>query len=327
MSWKDVNLLRYFMWSSVCSLTVDGMLHPLDLLKTRLQVQGNTLARPMYPNYGGFVDAIRSIGTREGLRGFWKGFSSAGPSGLLSQYSYYATYEVAKQKLTKLSVRWNFLKDAKDVEAPAVPIVHLLSGAAAEFMSALTETPLNIVTRRLMVQGPAEYAENHPYRGPVHAFRAILQQDGLRGLYRGFGATLLTGIPASATAFASYEWVRRHLHQFRRYHRMDGSIEKHSVHIISGATAGLIGAVVVQPLDLALTRLQVQVHSQDGVAPKYRNAFHVISTVSREEGLRALAKGLVPRILHFVPMGALGFSTYELVKYLAKKDPKSSFSS
>lgn len=277
----------------------------------------------MYPKYHGFIHGIQSILRQEGRRAFWKGFSTAGPSGLLSQYSYYATYEVVKQRLTKLSVHWNLAKDASDVDAVVVPFVHLVSGAAAEFVSALTETPLNIVTRRLMVQGPKEYAAAHLYRGPLDAFRLIFQQDGLRGLYRGFGATLLTGIPASATAFASYEWVRRHLHQFRRGYNMDSSVEKHIVHILSGGMAGLISAVVVQPLDLALTRLQVQVHRADGQAPKYRNAFHVISTVVKEEGVLALSKGLIPRILHFVPMGALGFSTYELVKYLSmKSQPK-----
>ena len=271
----------------------------------------------MYPKYYGFLHGIKSILHQEGRRAFWKGFSSAGPSGLLSQYSYYATYEVVKQRLTRLSVRWRLAKDVRDVDATVVPFVHLTSGAAAEFVSALTETPLNIITRRLMVQGPKEYAAAHIYKGPVHALRLIYQQDGLRGLYRGFGATLLTGIPASATAFASYEWARRHLHRFRRGWQMHSAAEKHFVHILSGGTAGLISAVVVQPLDLALTRLQVQVHSADGQSPKYRNALHVISTVVKEEGAWALSKGLIPRILHFVPMGALGFSTYELVKYLS----------
>jgi hypothetical protein len=226
---------------------------------------------------------------------------------------------VAKRRLTKLSIKLNFCKNYDDAEAAVIPIVHLASGAAAEFVSALTETPLNIITRRLMIQGPTSFQSQHQYQGPIHALRLIYRQDGLRGLYRGFGATLLTGIPASATAFASYEWTRRHLHRFRRLNNLDGSAEKHVVHIISGGAAGLISAVVVQPLDLAVTRLQVQMHSIDGRPPKYKNAFHVIRTVAQEEGVLALSKGLVPRILHFVPMGALGFSTYELVKYLSSR--------
>lgn len=252
---------------------------------------------------------------QEGLRGFWKGFSSAGLSGLLSQYSYYASYEVSKKKLTTAASR---ICGGDNGDA-VTHFVHLLSGGTAEFCSALTETPLNVVTRRLMIQGPKQFAEHHPYKGPLHAIRLIYASDGIRGFYRGFGAALLTGIPASATLFASYEWVRSHLHQYRRSRGMHDSIDSHFVHIVSGAVAGLNAAIIVQPLDLAQTRLQVQRHSHDGLAPKYRNSLHVIQTVAREEGIWALSKGLVPRMLHFVPVGALGFSTYEMVKYLSKE--------
>lgn len=41
VGWEDVHLPLYFLWSGVCSLSVDGLLHPLELLKIRFQVQGN----------------------------------------------------------------------------------------------------------------------------------------------------------------------------------------------------------------------------------------------------------------------------------------------
>lgn len=315
VGWEDVNLPRYFAWSGLCSLTVDGLLHPLELLKIRFQVQGNTFAKPTYPHYPNFRTAVKTMFRQEGVRGFWKGFSSAGFSGLLSQYSYYASYEVSKTKLHRLAAR---LSGSKDNEA-LTHLVHILSGGTAEFISQVTETPLNIVARRLMIQGPKEYAHNHLYTGPIHAIRTICASEGVRGFYRGFGAALLTGMPASATLFTSYEWVRRHLHDFRRSRGMYDSIDSHFVHIVSGAVAGVMAAVVVQPLDLAQSRLQVQLHTPGGMAPKYRNAFHAIRTVAREEGVWALSKGLFPRVLHFVPVGALGFSTYEMVKFLSKE--------
>ncbi len=47
-----------------------------------------------------------------------------------------------------------------------------------------------------MLQGSA--VSKTSYSGPVDAFRKIVKQDGFRGLYRGFGATIMTYMPYSA---------------------------------------------------------------------------------------------------------------------------------
>jgi solute carrier family 25 folate transporter 32 len=66
-------------WAHAISGSVAGgvatvALHPLDLLKTRLQVQdGLNLYKG--PRYNGLAHAIRSIFMKEGLIGFYKGLS------------------------------------------------------------------------------------------------------------------------------------------------------------------------------------------------------------------------------------------------------------
>jgi solute carrier family 25, member 44 len=42
------------------------------------------------------------------------------------------------------------------------------------------------------------------YQGPVNVVRKVLQNEGVRGLYRGFGVTMLTNSPASALWWGAY---------------------------------------------------------------------------------------------------------------------------
>ena len=49
-------------------------MHPLDLVKTRLQIQSNKVYVPGDPNYyTGIVDSMKKMYKNEGLFAFWKG--------------------------------------------------------------------------------------------------------------------------------------------------------------------------------------------------------------------------------------------------------------
>jgi hypothetical protein len=62
--------------------------------------------------------------------------------------------------------------------------------------------PVDVVQQRLQIQGPYKPAA---YRGAVHAVRRIYGEEGLRGLYRGTGATVLGYVPAAAIWWSVYE--------------------------------------------------------------------------------------------------------------------------
>jgi solute carrier family 25 protein 44 len=62
------------------------------------------------------------------------------------------------------------------------------------------------VSQRLMVQGTACTAK---YSGGLDAARKILMTDGVRGLYRGFGMSVMTYSPSSAFWWASYGLSQR----------------------------------------------------------------------------------------------------------------------
>ena len=40
IKWRDLDLRRFIGYGALFSFAIDGTLHPLELLKTRMQVQG-----------------------------------------------------------------------------------------------------------------------------------------------------------------------------------------------------------------------------------------------------------------------------------------------
>ena len=65
--------------------------------------------------------------------------------------------------------------------------------------------PLDLVRTRLSAQTKSQY-----YTGIAHALRTIARDEGMFGLYRGLGATLLQVTPSLAINYTAYGTLRSH---------------------------------------------------------------------------------------------------------------------
>ena len=69
VEWDGLDLNKFAVYGALGSFLVDGTLHPLELVKTRLQVQGQPHVLSSHPPYTSFRDACRQIMRQEGPRG------------------------------------------------------------------------------------------------------------------------------------------------------------------------------------------------------------------------------------------------------------------
>ncbi|KAH9257054.1 hypothetical protein BASA81_004875 [Batrachochytrium salamandrivorans] len=83
-----------------------------------------------------------------------------------------------------------------------------------------------------------------------------------------------------------------------------------AVKLIAGMAGGLAEATMLQPLDVAKTRLQLDKEK------KYKGMFDCLKKVSQEEGPRALYKGLTPFVTHLTLKYALRFGLFEQIRVL-----------
>ncbi len=84
---------------------------------------------------------------------------------------------------------------------------------------------------------------------------------------------------------------------------------------MAGFIGGSVASVVNIPFDVAKSRIQGYI--PEGTPRKYHTCCQSILLVHKEEGFKALFKGLVPKIMRLGPGGAIMMIAYEeIYKYL-----------
>uniref|UniRef100_A0A7N0VE95 Mitochondrial succinate-fumarate transporter 1 n=1 Tax=Kalanchoe fedtschenkoi TaxID=63787 RepID=A0A7N0VE95_KALFE len=184
----------------------------------------------------------------------------------------------------------------------------LLSGFGAGVLEALViVTPFEVVKIRLQQQKGLS-PELLKYKGPVHCAAMIVREEGIFGLWAGAAPTVMrngTNQAAMFTAKNSFDIL------LWKKHEGDGKVLLPWQSMISGFLAGTAGPVCTGPFDVVKTRLMAQSRSNGEL--KYKGMFHAIRTIYVEEGLRALWKGLVPRLMRIPPGQAIMWAVADQV--------------
>eukprot|EP00929_Paragymnodinium_shiwhaense_P123814 TRINITY_DN9810_c0_g1_i2.p1 TRINITY_DN9810_c0_g1~~TRINITY_DN9810_c0_g1_i2.p1 ORF type:complete len:324 (+),score=59.96 TRINITY_DN9810_c0_g1_i2:78-1049(+) len=293
------------------------LVHPIDTVKARLQVQCRAAeSGPLL--FKNTFDALQRTAALEGVRGLYRGFGIAflgsAPAGCI----YFTTYEASKGMLSQM-LPASGLGDFAN---------HFTSGLLAEAASCVLFVPIDVVKERLQIQSPA--LKNEVYQGNVHAVSTILRQEGLHGIYRGYGATLLSFGPFSALYFVFYERCKS-LALWQTQVK-DADALPHWAFVACGASAGCLASFCTNPLDLVKLRLQVQrgrlAQAMAGTSPpttgvlewpEYRNTFHGLGLLFRHEGVAGLLRGVGARMAFHAPSTAIAFTAFEECKLLVKK--------
>lgn len=185
----------------------------------------------------------------------------------------------------------------------------IFNGGAAAMAGAAASHPLDLLKVRGQLQGERGSGQR---LGPFGLAKSIIKVDGITGLYNGLTASLLRQAVYSGVRFPAYEVIKNMMpsQQNNKIKQEVSLIEK----VGSGLAAGAIGAVVANPLDLCLVRMQA-----DGKLPLaerrgYTNVFNALFRISREEGIIALWKGSTPTVTRAMIVTASQFAAYDQIK-------------
>jgi len=286
---------------------------PLERLKILLQVQN-----PLNPKYSGTIQGLKSIWKNEGIPGFFKGNGTncarIVPNSAVKFYS----YEQASS-----AILWAYRQQKGQENAELTPVLRLCAGACAGIIAMSATYPMDMVRGRLTVQTEDS---PHRYRGMFHAFQTIIKEEGAIALYKGWVPSVIGVIPYVGLNFAVYETLKDWMMKSPTFRPDDGAELGVVTKLACGAAAGTVGQTVAYPLDVVRRRMQMvgwkdasSIITADGQvrAPvQYNGMVDAFRKTVKNEGLRALYKGLVPNSVKVVPSIAIAFVTYELMKDL-----------
>ncbi|KAG9453074.1 hypothetical protein H6P81_005978 [Aristolochia fimbriata] len=271
---------------------------PLARLTILFQVQGMHSDVTKLRNASIIREASRVV-REEGFRAFWRGnlvtIAHRLPYSSISFYAY-ERYKNLLQSIPGLEGhRENVSSDL---------FVRLLGGGLSGITAATMTYPLDLVRTRLAAQTNVVY-----YRGISHTLYTICRDEGIKGLYKGLGATLLGVGPSIAISFSVYETLRSSW-QSRRPH--DSSV---LVSLACGSLSGIASSTATFPLDLVRRRMQLE--GAGGRARVYKSGLlGTFQHIIRSEGFRGLYRGILPEYYKVVPSVGIVFMTYESIKML-----------
>ncbi|CAI5478792.1 unnamed protein product [Closterium sp. Yama58-4] len=165
------------------------------------------------------------------------------------------------------------------------------------------------------------------YKGGIDALVTILRTEGPRGLYRGFGLSVLTYAPSGFIWWGTYGATQRLF--WSSYDRLWAPAGNTAappllvvvgVQVGGGMCAGLASALATTPLDTVKTRIQVGRRSGAAVT-----VAAVVRQLVEQDGVRGLYRGFAPRCASTMLWGTAMVSTYEYLKRLCAKDSSDEF--
>ncbi|ROT38859.1 peroxisomal adenine nucleotide transporter 1 [Sodiomyces alkalinus F11] len=265
------------------AVLANALVYPLDIVKTRLQVQVKARPSPTASDppsslgeemhYTSTWDAISKIVAEEGLSGLYAGMNASLVGVASTNFAYFYWYSI---------VRTLYVKTSK-VAGPPSTFVELSLGATAGAIAQLFTIPVAVVTTRQQTQHKCER------KGFFETAREVIDgDDGFFGLWRGLKASLVLVVNPAIT-YGAYERLKDSLFPGKKNLRPWEAF-------VLGSMSKALATIVTQPLIVAKVGLQSRPPRERQGRP-FSTFGEVMKFIVDREGPSGLFKGIGPQIL------------------------------
>ena len=185
-------------------------------------------------------------------------------------------------------------------------IIPLFSGCFARCFAVTVVNPLELIRTKMQ-------SEKMSYSEVGTAFKKMVNQYGVRGLFKGLLPTIMRDAPFSSIYWTCYE----------TYKRVNGITQPELLEsFIGGGISGCVAAFATTPFDVIKTHQQIEfgekfLYSGNGVnggRKKMATTWQTMRNIMRNGGIGGFYAGLAPRLVKVVTACAVMISTYEFGK-------------
>mmetsp|Transcript_7258 Transcript_7258/g.9472 ORF Transcript_7258/g.9472 Transcript_7258/m.9472 type:complete len:310 (-) Transcript_7258:591-1520(-) len=268
------------------------IMHPLDSIKTRFQ-----LVQPG-ERFGLGVtlkEMWRSGGMSEVYRGVLPAVGMQGPRGVIKFVS--NSFFMSLSGLDPNSMS----QQSSSFFIPSLKAS--LSGFLAGATESLFITPFELI--KVQMQSSAHLKK---YKSSLHAVGEISKTNTLF-LFTGLKATMLRNGSWNGVFFGTI-YVLKNLS--KTYNK--GLSERPEFSFLCGMTAGAFGSCFSNPFDVCKTRIQNEtaLGALDGRTKPSKGIMKMIFEIGRTEGISALYRGFLPKVLRLGPGGGILLASFDM---------------
>ncbi|KAL3447942.1 mitochondrial carrier domain-containing protein [Aspergillus insuetus] len=246
--------------------------------------------------YNGIADCFRRTAAAEGVVSLWRGNTANVIRYFPTQALNFAFRDTYKSMFAYKKERDGYAKWMMG---------NLASGGAAGATSLLFVYSLDYARTRLANDAKsAKGGGDRQFNGLVDVYKKTLASDGIAGLYRGFGPSVLGIVVYRGLYFGMYDSIKPVL--------LVGPLEgSFLASFLLGWTVTTGAGIASYPLDTVRRRMMMT----SGEAVKYASSFDAFRQIVAREGVKSLFKGAGANILRGVA-GAGVLSIYDQVQLI-----------
>jgi solute carrier family 25 (mitochondrial adenine nucleotide translocator), member 4/5/6/31 len=310
---------------------------PIERVKLILQLQGSSPSLSLtqattISNNSKKISAwsvCRQIYRNEGFLAFWRGnlqnvIRVAGQAGLnfslMERYKHLALSILAQQEkaiTTTTSIPVQVDKQQQRLSQPNYRsyLVSFVAGGLAGGTATTVLYPTEFLRTRLALDLGKS---NRQYRGMWDVSTQILSSDGIRGMYKGYGISLVGSVVYRLLYLGGYDAVKNYWQfwkrsqQQRRQQTEDDFAMTWMERLILAQFVSLVAGTICYPIDSVRRRMMMQAgkprHEQ-----LYHNSLQCLAQIWKREGIQGFYLGFGPNIFRSIG-GALTLVAYDGLK-------------
>lgn len=282
-----------FVMAGMAAIMSKSAAAPIERVKLLLQNQGEMIKRgSLQKPYNGVGDCFKRVLKEEGLFSFWRGNQAN-----VIRYFPTQAFNFAFKGYFKSIFGRSKEKDGYVMWFAG----NVASGSAAGATTSLFLYHLDYVRTRLGTDGQRQF------KGLLDVYRETLSTDGVVGLYRGFGASIMGITLYRGLYFGIYDTMKPIL--------LVGPLEGNFfASFFLGWSITTVSGVCAYPFDTVRRRMMLT----SGQSKKYRSAIHAFREIVHFEGFSALFRGVTANMLLGVA-GAGVLAGYDQLHRVARR--------
>ncbi|KAB2089785.1 hypothetical protein ES319_A03G084000v1 [Gossypium barbadense] len=261
-----------FVMAGMAAIMSKSAAAPIERVKLLLQNQGEMIKRgSLQKPYNGVGDCFKRVLKDEGLFSFWRGNQAN-----VIRYFPTQAFNFAFKGYFKSIFGRSKEKDGYVMWFAG----NVASGSAAGATTSLFLYHLDYARTRLGTDSQRQF------KGLLDVYRETLSTDGVVGLYRGFGASIMGITLYRGLYFGIYDTMKPIL--------LVGPLEGNFfASFFLGWSITTVSGVCAYPFDTVRCRMMLT----SGQSKKYRSAIHAFCEIVHFEGFSALFRGVTANML------------------------------
>ncbi|RMD42529.1 hypothetical protein DV735_g2597, partial [Chaetothyriales sp. CBS 134920] len=275
-------------------LVATMIVHPLDIIKTRLQV--DTSAHPLLNSSRSVLrDLLRNEGPSR-IAALYRGLSPNLAGNSAGWALYFMFYQHAQDTVRRV----RHYGPGQRLSGPD----YVAASAAAGLLSAVLTNPIWVVKTRMLTTSATQAGA---YSGLLSGLYAIGRDEGFKGYFHGLIPSLF-GVAHGALYFFAYETLKQRARQRKQTTELSNSDT-----LVASSLSKVFAGVLTYPHQVVRARMQT--HETRSARPRDKALLPVVRSLWRNEGFIGFYKGMFPNLLRVVPSTCVTFLVYENVRW------------